>query len=105
MELGLENMVVVVTGGGKGICFACLRGRSESKMLAQGHGKVPLRRFAAPRDVGDLPLFLAVAKAACITGAIVPMDGGSPSLQLAWKRTFSPRGVSNSTMGAYMSVV
>ena len=30
MELGLENKVVVVTGGGKGIGFACWRGVSEN---------------------------------------------------------------------------
>ena len=53
------------------------RGSSEAEVLAQGQAKVPLRRYAAPEDVADLTLFLASAKAAYITGAIVPMDDGS----------------------------
>lgn len=53
------------------------RGSSEAEVLAQGQAKVPLRRYAAPEDVADLALFLASTKAAYITGAIVPMDGGS----------------------------
>ena len=53
------------------------RGSTEAEVLAQGQAKVPLRRYAAPEDVADLTLFLASAKAAYITGAIVPMDGGS----------------------------
>jgi NAD(P)-dependent dehydrogenase (short-subunit alcohol dehydrogenase family) len=53
------------------------RGSSEAEVLAQGQAKVPLRRYAAPEDVANLTLFLASAKAAYITGAIVPMDGGS----------------------------
>ena len=53
------------------------RGSSEDEVLAQGQAKVPLRRYAAPEDVANLTLFLASAKAAYITGAIVPMDGGS----------------------------
>jgi NAD(P)-dependent dehydrogenase (short-subunit alcohol dehydrogenase family) len=53
------------------------RGVSEDELLAQGQAKVPLRRYAAPEDVADLTLFLASAKAAYITGAVVPMDGGS----------------------------
>ena len=53
------------------------RGSTEAEVLAQGQAKVPLRRYAAPEDVANLTLFLASEKAAYITGAIVPMDGGS----------------------------
>jgi NAD(P)-dependent dehydrogenase (short-subunit alcohol dehydrogenase family) len=53
------------------------RGISEADVLAQGQAKVPLRRFAAPEDIANLTLFLACDKASYITGAIVPMDGGS----------------------------
>jgi NAD(P)-dependent dehydrogenase (short-subunit alcohol dehydrogenase family) len=53
------------------------RGVREDELLAQGQAKVPLRRYAAPEDVANLTLFLASAKAAYITGAVVPMDGGS----------------------------
>jgi len=53
------------------------RGVSEQEVLAQGEAKVPLRRYAAPEDVAHLALFLASSKASYLTGAIVPMDGGS----------------------------
>jgi len=56
------------------------RGSSEEEVLAQGQAKVPLRRYAAPEDVANLTLFLASAKASYITGAIVPMDGGSSAV-------------------------
>lgn len=53
------------------------RGVSEQEVLAQGEAKVPLRRFATPEDVASLAVFLASDRARYITGAIVPMDGGS----------------------------
>jgi len=52
-------------------------GLSEDEVLAQQQAKVPLKRYAAPEDVANLALFLASDKASYITGAIVPMDGGS----------------------------
>jgi NAD(P)-dependent dehydrogenase (short-subunit alcohol dehydrogenase family) len=56
------------------------RGLSEDTVLAQGQAKVPLRRYAAPEDIANLTLFLASDKASYITGAVVPMDGGSNSI-------------------------
>jgi NAD(P)-dependent dehydrogenase (short-subunit alcohol dehydrogenase family) len=53
------------------------RGLSEDEVLAQLQAKVPLKRYAAPEDIANLTLFLASEKASYITGAIVPMDGGS----------------------------
>jgi NAD(P)-dependent dehydrogenase (short-subunit alcohol dehydrogenase family) len=53
------------------------QGVSEDEVLAQRQAKIPLRRYAAPEDIADLTLFLASDKASYITGAIVPMDGGS----------------------------
>jgi NAD(P)-dependent dehydrogenase (short-subunit alcohol dehydrogenase family) len=53
------------------------RGLTEQEVLAQGQAKVPMRRYAASEDVANLALFLASDKAGYITGAIVPMDGGS----------------------------
>lgn len=53
------------------------RGRSEDEVLSELQAKVPLRRYAAPEDIANLTLFLASDKASYITGAIVPMDGGS----------------------------
>jgi NAD(P)-dependent dehydrogenase (short-subunit alcohol dehydrogenase family) len=56
------------------------RDLSEDAVLAQGQAKVPLRRYAAPEDIANLTLFLASDKASYITGAVVPMDGGSNSI-------------------------
>lgn len=53
------------------------RGLSEDEVLAQLQAKVPLKRYAAPEDIANLTLFLASDKASYITGAVVPMDGGS----------------------------
>jgi NAD(P)-dependent dehydrogenase (short-subunit alcohol dehydrogenase family) len=53
------------------------RGISEEEVLVQGQARVPLRRYAAPDEIANLALFLASDKAGYITGAIVPMDGGS----------------------------
>jgi len=52
------------------------RGQSEEEVLAQLQAKVPLKRYAAPEDIANLTLFLASNKAAYITGAVLPMDGG-----------------------------
>ena len=52
------------------------RSQPEEEVLAQLQAKVPLKRYAAPEDIANLALFLASNKAAYITGAIVPMDGG-----------------------------
>ena len=53
------------------------RGMSEDQVLTQRQANVPLKRYAAPEDVANLTLFLASDKASYITGAVVPMDGGS----------------------------
>lgn len=38
--------------------------------------EVPLRRFATPREVADVAVFLSSARASFVTGAIVTVDGG-----------------------------
>jgi 3-oxoacyl-[acyl-carrier protein] reductase len=37
---------------------------------------IPLRRFGAPREVGDVICFLASDRAAYVTGTVIPVDGG-----------------------------
>ena len=53
------------------------KGISADKVLEDGQAKVPLRRYADPEDVARVALFLASSQAGYVTGAILPMDGGS----------------------------
>jgi 3-oxoacyl-[acyl-carrier protein] reductase len=46
--------------------------RSKDEDLAQ----IPLGRFGSPREVGDLVCFLCSDRAAYLTGALIPIDGG-----------------------------
>ena len=45
--------------------------------VAERVASVPLRRAAESREVADLCLFLASERAAYITGAVIPVDGGA----------------------------
>jgi NAD(P)-dependent dehydrogenase (short-subunit alcohol dehydrogenase family) len=56
---------------------ALTRKTSEEEVLAMGQARVPLRRYAGPDEVANVALFLASDKASYVTGAIIPMDGGS----------------------------
>jgi NAD(P)-dependent dehydrogenase (short-subunit alcohol dehydrogenase family) len=55
-------------------------GRSKEDLLAEQVAAIPLGRLAEPEEVADLALFLASARAAYITGAVIPMDGGKASV-------------------------
>ena len=46
-------------------------GASEADLAA-----IPLRRFGAPREVGEVVCFLASDRAAYVTGATIAVDGG-----------------------------
>jgi NAD(P)-dependent dehydrogenase (short-subunit alcohol dehydrogenase family) len=52
-------------------------GISRDEALAAGEARVPMRRYASPDEVADVALFLASARAAYVSGAIIPMDGVS----------------------------
>lgn len=53
------------------------KGISADKVLEQGQARVPLGRYADPEDIARVTLFLASDQAGYVTGAILPMDGGS----------------------------
>jgi NAD(P)-dependent dehydrogenase (short-subunit alcohol dehydrogenase family) len=54
-----------------------LTGAKREDILARAEQRIPLRRFGTPQDVANAVLFLASDAASYITGAILPMDGGT----------------------------
>jgi len=56
---------------------AMARKTTEEEVLQQGQARVPLRRYATAREVADVALFLASSRSSYVTGALIPMDGGS----------------------------
>ena len=53
------------------------KGSTAERMLEEGQARVPLGRYADPREIASVTLFLASDQAAYVTGAVIPMDGGS----------------------------
>lgn len=53
------------------------QGISEAQALERGQARVPLGRFAHPEDIAQMAVFLLSGQAGYVTGAIIPMDGGS----------------------------
>lgn len=54
-----------------------MTGKPANELLAAQEARIPLRRLGTPEEVADVAVFLASARASYVTGAIVPMDGGS----------------------------
>ena len=48
--------------------------------LERSQARIPLGRFARPEEVSAVALFLASEQASYVTGAIIPMDGGSTAV-------------------------
>ncbi len=59
---------------------AKMTGTPEAELLARQQAKIPLRRAGTPEEVARVALFLASAAASYVTGAIIPMDGGSAAV-------------------------
>jgi NAD(P)-dependent dehydrogenase (short-subunit alcohol dehydrogenase family) len=55
---------------------AAARGVTEEELLRLGEARVPLGRYATDDDIAQVALFLASERAAYVTGAVIPMDGG-----------------------------
>jgi NAD(P)-dependent dehydrogenase (short-subunit alcohol dehydrogenase family) len=53
------------------------QGISETEAFARAEARIPLGRFAKPEEVAAVALFLASDQASYVTGAVIPMDGGS----------------------------
>jgi NAD(P)-dependent dehydrogenase (short-subunit alcohol dehydrogenase family) len=56
---------------------AARQGVDKAEAMARGQAAIPLARYARPEEVADVALFLASARAAYVTAAMIPMDGGS----------------------------
>ena len=57
-----------------------MTGVSADELLARAQAKVPLQRLAEPQEIAKVALFLASDDASYVTGALIPMDGGSASV-------------------------
>jgi NAD(P)-dependent dehydrogenase (short-subunit alcohol dehydrogenase family) len=53
------------------------QGITEAEALERSQSRIPLGRFARPDEVAAVALFLASDQASYVTGAIIPMEGGS----------------------------
>jgi NAD(P)-dependent dehydrogenase (short-subunit alcohol dehydrogenase family) len=59
---------------------AKMTGTPEAELLARQQARIPLRRAGSPEEVAQVALFLASDAAGYVTGAIIPMDGGSAAV-------------------------
>ena len=53
------------------------QGISQDETLKRNQAQIPLGRYGKPEEVAAVAVFLASEQASYVTGAIIPMDGGS----------------------------
>jgi 3-oxoacyl-[acyl-carrier protein] reductase len=68
--------------GGLAEQTADARGVSRDEALDAQAAKVPLGRFAQPREIADVIVFLSSARASTVTGAAWSVDGGAVAIIL-----------------------
>ena len=56
------------------------QGITKDEALTRMAARIPLGRLARPEDIAQMAAFLASDQASYVTGAIIPMDGGSNPL-------------------------
>jgi NAD(P)-dependent dehydrogenase (short-subunit alcohol dehydrogenase family) len=56
------------------------QGITETEAFARAEARIPLGRFARPEEVANVAFFLASDQASYVTGAVIPMDGGSTAV-------------------------
>jgi len=54
-----------------------MTGTPPAELLARAQARIPLRRAGTAEEIAQVALFLASDAASYLTGAIIPMDGGS----------------------------
>jgi 3-oxoacyl-[acyl-carrier protein] reductase len=69
-----------VADGGLGDQTGAARGVSREEALEVQADKIPLGRLAQPREVADVIVFLASARASTVTGAAWSVDGGTVAI-------------------------
>ena len=57
-----------------------MSGVAPEEVLARAQSKIPLQRLGTPEEVAKVALFLASDEASYVTGALIPMDGGSAAV-------------------------
>jgi 3-oxoacyl-[acyl-carrier protein] reductase len=74
MDLGLRDRAYLVTGGSRGL--GALSGDPD-EVRARLSRDIPLRRYGETLEFGRAAAFLLSPAASCITGAMIPVDGGA----------------------------